>query len=204
MICSMGKTRTGTTPTSEVVKKYKTQRQEILTAAEVRFCHDVFSGMTARAACKKNFPHLAESSFETVPSRLMAEQRVREFIRELQDQATSVARVTVEKLVRAAEQSGWGSRVLIFDDDGHMLPPKQWPEWLQIEVQGLEVTERTDRETGEKITTYKVKFSKASEARDMLAKWLGMLDKDKDKDAGQTQTAVVTLPAKEPIPEDVL
>jgi hypothetical protein len=200
----MGKTRTGTTPTSEVVKKHKTQRQEILTAAEIRFCQYVFSGMSGMAACAKAFPHYTESSLETVPGRLLREDRIRDYIRALQDQATSVARVTVEKLVRSAEQSGWGSRVLIFDDDGHMLPPKQWPEWLQIEVQGLEVTERTDRETGEKITTYKMKFSKASEARDMLAKWLGMLDKDKDKDAGQTQAAIVQMPAKELIPEDVL
>jgi len=184
------------------IRNVKAAGDKLLSAAEVKFCQAFFETGHAGESYRKAFPEITAA--DTMACRLLREKRIRLFLRELQDEAAAVAKTTIPKIVRAAEQSAFGSRVLCFDDDGKMLPPKQWPLWLQVEIVGFEVNERMNPVTGETITTYKVKLSKASEARDLLAKWLGMLNQPVPEGKEPERSVFVQLPMKEPIPEDVM
>ncbi len=104
----------------------------------------------------------------------------------MQSEAADAEQITVHRLARSLGQQAFAKRTQIFDSNGRVKPPDRWPEELQAIVTGFDVDETTQvtfsiDANGETVkvetvtVTYKVKFERSTEAKKLLAQWLGMV-----------------------------
>lgn len=189
-----------------------------LSAAEIKFCQAVITEASATEAFHQVWPHVQRVSAASGANLLLRQDKIANYIRKLQNDATEAAGVTTEGLARSYKQAVYVDRRGVFDKDGKVLNPWEWPQELADIVKEFEVEEQVLKSVGEGETTetvlkrkYKIKFDDRHAARESLAEWRGMIgggrDKDKGKveeDAGPKKPTVVRLPDNErdnPLPE---
>lgn len=107
-------------------------------------------------------------------SRLIADPKVAariEHYRKLADQHWSAS---VEKIATQLGMMAFVDKREIYDENGALKDPRDWPEHIARTVQGVEVFEEKNAD-GETVGyTRKVKFESRAAALQMLAKWKGM------------------------------
>lgn len=159
----------------------------ILSAMEVRFCRLwVELGNATEAAERAGFKANNRVTLATLACKLLRKVQIRTTIRRMQQEAADAEQVTVNRLAQSLSREAFADRTGIFDDKGRVKPPKDWPEELRSIIAGVDVDEETETFThpltGVKSTVttakYKVRFSRGTEAKKVLAQWRGMIGQD--------------------------
>jgi phage terminase small subunit len=162
-----------------------------LTVRQIRFCQNYANtGKGYQSYLDAGFPPgVSRDATDKAMARLARKPGIIEYIRELQNQAADEARVTVARVVQGLADSAFADRTMIFNDDGTIRPPSQWPEALRSIIAGVEVEEEIEdrakvSEGGGveyapvRVRKWKVKFERSLEAKKILAQWLRMVGKD--------------------------
>lgn len=81
----------------------------------------------------------------------------------------------------------------IYDGEGNLRDPKDWPEDVKLLVNGIEIEEemRGEGDAAYLVRTKKVKLESRKGVMDTLAKILGVLKPDNDQSATMAPTAVI-------------
>jgi phage terminase small subunit len=169
-----------------------------LCAREVRFCQlYVEHGNATRAYAEAGFPHKDGRSAAVLAFKRLRKVKVREFVRGLQHAAADVAQATVEELAQGFRRVATADVTVIFAREGEVFPPSGWPKDFVSAVTSIEVEEvfetRSVRGKRRKVragTRWKVKLENKTEARKVLAQWLGMVGKDKGERGNSSAAGV--------------
>lgn len=109
--------------------------------------------------------------------RLLAMPDVREALRERQDRLAKKHELTTESVIAELSKIVHADPRKIFDKDGRMLHPRDWPEEMAGTLASIEVDEvLIGRRV--KCVTKKVKFWSKDSAIDKAMKHLGLFEKD--------------------------
>lgn len=157
-----------------------------LSINDIRFCQHYAEHGNAFGAYKQAGYRNSDSNDVAVRRAAidkLTKPHIRQYIRELREQACDAASVTVNLLAQGFKRVGFADRRGIFGPDGSMLPPEFWPEELGSIVAGIEVEdlEEWDDELKKKVKIgrkWKVRFERSMEARKILAQWRGMIGAD--------------------------
>lgn len=172
-----------------LVKSHKTIRPD-LSIQEIRFCQAyATNNQNAMQAYRDaGFPNPPpnDNALGVRAFKVLRRAKVREYIQDLKDAACEAAKVTTEDLARAWREQAYADRTKIYNADGTMKPPGQWPMELRSLIVGLETI--TD---GLGKTTWKVKFERSTEAKKVLSQWRGMIGGDKDAEADKAPVPLV-------------
>ena len=92
------------------------------------------------------------------------------------DNFLDAERVTTPRIAQSLAREAFADRTAVFDAEGAVRPPSEWPaEVVAISV-GYEVTESVDPRTGAVAARrVKVKFADPLKALKTLAVWRGMI-----------------------------
>jgi len=163
--------------------KHKTVGPE-LSLREIRFCQLYAETENAtQSYVDAGFSHGRPTAGQ-LAFRLLKKVQIREHIQDLRDAACESAKITTAKIARSLSQQAFTDRRAVFDTQGRMKPPHQWPKELAACIAGIEVDNleewKVDTESGGRkkaIVGYrwKVKFERSTEAKKILAQWLGMI-----------------------------
>lgn len=162
-------------PDNKPRPKYNKTLAPVLTVNDVRFCQAIVEGCTQyEAYIKAKYPvakRQTRSAQEKMASLLIRKGKIREYIRELQNNAAEAAKVTVEELAADTRAVSRADIRKLYDEDGVIRPVHEWPDELAKAIEGVE----NDEETGLPI---KVKLASKSQARRMLGEWLRMFGEE--------------------------
>lgn len=171
-----------------------------LTTQEVRFCRlYAESGNATQAAEDAGYVSTDRVALAQRAKYLLKKPQISECVARMRREAADAEQVTVNRLAQSLGRQAFADRTRIFDADGRMTRPDRWPEELRSIVAGFEVEEETETVTdpasGHQVvrvtTTYKVKFERSSDAKRILASWLGMTGTDVTlKDVKETPLVV--------------
>lgn len=106
---------------------------------------------------------------------LVRKSKIRQYIRDLRQQAADVAEITVALLAQGFKRTAFADRTAIFDSKGNIRHPHQWPAELKSIIVGIEVI--PPKKAGGK-PRYKVRFETGTRAKEILAGWKGMIGMD--------------------------
>jgi phage terminase small subunit len=166
---------------------------EPLSLPEIRFCrlwleHDENASAAYRDA---KFPGVSEGSVGEMASRLLKKVEIQEYISELREQASDAAKITIEKIAQGLSHIAFANRGDLYDEDGTLKHPRDWPKDVAATVEGIETEElfETVSEKGQpkrrelKGHTRKVKTARRTEALKTLAQWKKMVDRSSELEA---------------------
>ncbi len=162
---------------------------DALSVQDVRFCQFYAESGNASDAYRKAGYANSGSSDSAVGHAAwdkLRKAKIRDYVRELRQQSADVAGITVGRLARSLGRQAFSDRTAIYDKTGRVKSPTNWPDELRAIIAGFEVKEETettfsvdangDTVKVETVTvTYKVKFERSTEAKKLLAQWLGMV-----------------------------
>lgn len=159
-----------------------------LSAREIRFCQLwVETGNATRSYIDAGLPHSSEHVARTMAFRKLRNVDIRTYIRELQKKAADSAQVTADELAHGFRRAELADVRKLVGPDGNMVPLQDLPDEIALAIQGIEVESvfewegrGEDRQRVEVGKKYKIKLENKTEARKILAQWLGMLKLDKD------------------------
>jgi len=160
---------------------------ETLSFNDIRFCqHYAAHGNAAEAYRQADYRNSKSSdgAVRHAAHDKLTKANIRRYIRLLRQQAADAARVTVDELAVGFTQVAYADRTGVFNPDGTMKPPGEWPAELRSIIAGVEAEdiEEWDDDRKCKVTVgrrWKVKFERSMEARKVLAQWRGMIGSDK-------------------------
>lgn len=186
-------------------RKKKTAAVPELTTRQIHFCsHYALNGNATQALIDAGIPHSNRVSAATAAWKLLRNGQIRDQIRTFRRQSAYAARVRVDKLAMTLDQEAHADRTAIFDGKGNVKPPHLWPADVKAAIAGYEVDvkEKPARDAAgnsmydtagnpvmETERTYKVRFVAPTEAKRILAQWLGMIG-DKDQQLVDTASLV--------------
>lgn len=148
-----------------------------LSVQDIRFCQHFAENNNATEAYKQAGYHNSTSSDSAVGHAAwdkLRKAKIRQYVRDLRQQAADVAEITVALLAQGFKRSAFADRTQIFDSKGGIRPPSQWPAELRSIIVGVEVI---PGRKGQK-PRYKVKFETGTRAKEILAQWKGMIGSD--------------------------
>jgi len=157
-----------------------------LSINDIRFCQHYAERDNATEAYKlagyRNST-ASESAVGKAAWVLVRKRKIRDYVRQLREQACDAASVTVNLLAQGFKRVGFADRRGVFGPDGCMLPPEFWPEELGSILAGMEVEDLEEWDDEQKCKVkigrkWKVKFERSMEARKILAQWRGMIGTD--------------------------
>ena len=83
--------------------------------------------------------------------------------------------ITRQMVASSLGRDAFADRTRIFDEDGDVLPPSEWPDDVKGTLLSYEAKTTTDRVTGDITRHVKVRFVSAVEAKRILAEFIGMI-----------------------------
>jgi phage terminase small subunit len=117
--------------------------------------------------------------------RLMQEPEVRQRISELTRGILNKAHATAERTLLELARIGYSDIRKLFDPEtGLMLPPHKLDDDAAAAISGIEVEERTDRNTGETIRTFKIRRTDKNQALNVLARHHKLIGSEIDETVG--------------------
>ncbi len=197
-----------------------------LSVRHIRFCEYVATGRSATQsfldagfrcpATPSGGPNRASAGKRAW--ELLKKPEIRRQIRTFRDHATEAAGITTDLVATSLKHEALFPRRGIFHPNtGRVLPPSQWPPEVDAFVTGFDVKEttrlvrhattnrpvidpRTKKVEVVTIVEYKIRFTAPTEAKRILAQWLGMIgDKVSFEDKGRSTIMTVVL---DPTPTD--
>lgn len=107
-----------------------------LTPRQARFCEEYVVDLNGtQAAIRAGY---AESGARSEASRMLTNPNVRDYIEELQSGKRRVREVRADRILDTLEAIAYGDVSAFFDEDGELLPRKEWPEGAHLLVAGIE------------------------------------------------------------------
>ncbi len=198
-----------------------------LTASEVRFCELFARGSdnSTQAYIDAGFPCKLSPSGEVDRGNtrarawiLLRKVDIQRRIRAFRGHATEAAGITTDLLAASLKHEAFFPRRSVFHKrTGRVLPPSKWPPEVDAFITGFDVKETTkivrDPDTGRAVmdpktmraeratvVEYKIRFTAPTEAKRVLAQWLGMIgDRVAVEERGQSTIMTVLL---DPTPTD--
>lgn len=208
-------------PRGLTTKVEKTRRKSELTVKQLRFILGIFDEqLTSTDAYLKYValsPELDRKSAGDAASRLLARPEIRKYMREVQEHELQTAAVTFNRLVHTSAAIAFADRTKMFNEDGSIKPPHEWPRDLQIACDGVEIEEKdgwVEGEDGEMVRgvvgrKIRVKMGGSKlKACELLMKLKKMLDKDNVEErqaraaAAHPPLVVVLEPDKPPVSQE--
>lgn len=117
----------------------------------------------------------SKKSAAMMGNRLTKDTKILAAIRYISERALKKnPKVTVEFVLQKMFEAVSYRVADLFNDDGSMKHPKDFPEDIQTAIDGIELEETYSPNTEETIRKFKVKMTPRGLARDQLAKVLGM------------------------------
>ena len=161
-----------------------------LSVQDIRFAQYYAEKGNATEAYRQARYHNSTSSESAVGYaawKKLKNPKIREYIREIRQQAADVAEITVALIAQGFKRAAFADRTQIFDAKGNIRHPHQWPPELRAIIVGIEVI---PGKPGQK-PKYKVKFETGTRAKEILAQWKGMIGGESDKGSGVPNPLVV-------------
>ena len=148
-----------------------------LSFREVRFVNAYLEhGNATQAARDAGYKSSSEAGLRFLAHKLLTKPNVGEKIRNALGHYLDAELITAPRIAQTLGHQAFGDRTAIFDKDGAILMPSEWPKELHAIVVGIDVTETVNPRTGQVITRrVKVKFAEATKALKVLATWRGMI-----------------------------
>lgn len=107
-----------------------------LTPRQERFCEEYVVDLNGmQAAIRAGY---AVNSANEQASRLLTNANIRDYIEELQTGRRKVREIRADRILDTLETIAYGDVSAFFDDDGELLPRKDWPEGAHLLVAGIE------------------------------------------------------------------
>lgn len=163
-------------------------RKPELSIKDIRFAQGVAAGKTLKQAyLDAGFAaKVTDNATQQAAWSLLKNPKnsiILDYVHDLQDAAAETAKITMEDMARSLREQAFADRTQVFNDDGSMKLPKDWPQELRSIIAGIEVDNieewTKDPDTGERVKTvigqnWKVKFERSTEAKKILAEWRGI------------------------------
>lgn len=190
-----------------------------LSAQEVKFCELFARGSesSTQAYIDAGFPCKQLPTGE--PDRENTRQRAWDLfrkpdigrqIRKFRRRAAAAVEVNTDMVAESLKHEAFTPRRSIFDPKtGRVLPPSKWPPEMDHFIAGFDVKETTklardkngkvkldrrNRPERETVVEYKIRFNVSTEAKRLLAQWLGMIgDKIAVEERGKATIMTVLL-----------
>ena len=162
-----------------------------LSLNDERFCQHFAEHGNATEAYRKAGYHNSTGKDEVVRSAArynLTKSHIAVRIRIIRQQALDAAQVTTERIAQSFSRQAFADRTAIFNADGSMKHPHQWPAELKAIVAGIEVI--PPKRAGGR-PRYKVRFESGTEAKKVLAQWRGMIGADADTGGDVSNPLVV-------------
>ena len=165
----------------------------MLSAREVRFCVLwVDRGNATQCHIDAGFPENPSRVAQAkAASELLKKPDISAFIRNLQTAAAEAAKVTITTLATGLQRSAQKDLRKLYDRQGRIKLPHDWPDELAAVIEGVEseeifeLVESVDPETNKKVRrkelvgyVRKVKTTNRTEAQKVLAQWKRMIGQD--------------------------
>lgn len=161
-----------------------------LSAQDIRFCQHFAENDNATEAYRQAGYFNSDKPDYVVGKAawvLVRKGKIRQYVRELREQAAEVAEITVNLIAQGFKRTAFADRTQILDARGGIRPPNQWPAELRSIIVGIEVI---PGKKGQK-PKYKVRFEAGTRAKEILAGWKGMIGGDAAKDGDVPNPLVV-------------
>lgn len=172
--------------------KYSTRPiQGELSLADERFSQHFAEHANATAAYRQAGYHNSIGTDDVVRSAArynLTKSHIAARIREIRKQALDAAQITPARIAQSFSQQAFADRTAIFNADGSMKHPREWPVELRAIIAGIEVI--PPKRPGGK-PRYKVRFESGTEAKKVLASWRGMIGADAEEGKGKADELVV-------------
>ncbi|WP_370372544.1 terminase small subunit [Henriciella pelagia] len=155
---------------------------EKLTPKQERFCREyVIDHNGKQAAIRTGY---AERSAEVQASRLLSNDKVREFIAGLEEKATEKLEITKDRIMQEYARIGFSDPRKFLTAGGGIIDPRDWDDDTAAAVASFELVARHDDEKDSKTLEYvhKIKTWDKLKALDAMGKHLGMFDGKKGAD----------------------
>ncbi|HEY1190468.1 MAG TPA: terminase small subunit [Gemmata sp.] len=168
-------------------------RKPALSAREVRFCA-LFAeyGNATRCYLDAGFPEDGTAAAITKrAARLLRRAPIADYIRTLQASAADAAKATVETIAQGLLRSANKDLRRLYDHQGRLRPPHEWPDELAAVIEAVETEERfetvesIDPDTNKTVRrrelvgyVRKVRTTNRTEAQKVLSAWRRMTGPD--------------------------
>lgn len=194
------------TPAPKKTRQRRHLKKPALTASEVRFCVLwVDRGNATQCYIDAGLPAKVDRvATAKAASDLFRKPDISAFIRNLQTAAADAAKVTVTTLARGLQRSAEKDLRKLYDRQGRIKLPHEWPDELAAVIEGVESEELfeyvdgIDPDTGKKcrrkeLVGYvrKVKTTNRTEAQKVLAQWKRMIGQDADAGKAAPEPLVI-------------
>ena len=159
--------------------------------ADERFSQHFAEHANATAAYRQAGYHNSIGTDDVVRSAArynLTKSHIAARIREIRKQALDAAQITPARIAQSFSQQAFADRTAIFNADGSMKHPREWPVELRAIIAGIEVI--PPKRPGGK-PRYKVRFESGTEAKKVLASWRGMIGADAEEGKGKADELVV-------------
>lgn len=151
-------------------KKELTPKQEL-------FCREYIKDLNAKRAAVRAKYSPATAQYSS--SRLLTYDKVAHRIKELMDQREKRLEIKADDVLDEIRKLALSDLRKVFDEQGKLLPPDQWPDDVAMAVSSVEVDELFEgvgRERKQIGFTKKVKFWNKGHALEMLARHLSLFN----------------------------
>ncbi|WP_157469338.1 terminase small subunit [Gemmata sp. SH-PL17] len=196
------------------------KRKPPLSATEVRFCVLWVDKKNAtQCYIDAGFPEKPNRvATAKAASELLKKPDISAFIRNLQTAAADAAKATIEVIAQGLARSANKDLRKLYDANGCIKPPHEWPDELAAVIEGVETeelyewVERPHPDTGKmararELIGYvrKVKTTNRTEAQKTLAAWRRMIGTDAAVQENKSAAPLVIErgPAHIPPPDDL-
>lgn len=186
-------------------KKGKRALPGRLTLNEINFCHNYFGGKTqgnaVRSYLAAGFVSASDSAAAVAASNLLKATYIQAYLTKLARDACAAAEVTTEMLVRGFAWACEAQVSDLFDDQGNLLPKKDWPDALKYAVQSIKakrvyetIVDPTDSSKTIRVQVgveWDIKMENKTENRKVLAQMRKLIGPDAEAPAQEHKPLVV-------------
>ncbi len=153
------------------------QRAVTLSFREIRFATAYLEhGNATQAARHAGYDSSTDGGLRFLAHKLLTKPNVGEYIRAALDEFLDAERVTTPRIAQALAREAFADRTAVFDAEGTVKPPAEWPAKVAAILVGYEVTESVHPRTGAVTARpVKLKFADPLKALKTLAAWRGMV-----------------------------
>lgn len=160
-----------------------------------KFAQCLAQGMTQAAAYRVAYPRSNNWKDEVVyvqSSTLAADSKVIVRVSELQAPAMRAMEMSIERILKENAYLAFSDVRKLFDENGLMLPVKQWPDDIAAAVASIEVNEIGGGDNPI-IVVKKIKFWDKGAALDKLFKNFGMYQKDNEQKSASLEKLLTEI-----------
>ena len=149
----------------------KKNSQDGLTEQQVLFCKEYVIDLNGKQAAIR--AKYSEDTAESQASRLLSKVKVKQFIQLLMDKRSTKLELDADDILRELMKIGYADIRTIFDEDGRVKDPKDWPDDIAKCVASIEVLEEFEGYGSDRTWigyTKKIKFWDKTKCLEMMGR----------------------------------